>query len=166
MAHTIVIKLNKPAHQFQAGDSMGFGIRGGVQYYDRQTKQKEWTNYEAAIFARNPQQIQFYQNALVEGAIVEVSGQQQKIRQFEGQNGLVMSIELLDAKLGYIHAPSGVATQGQSQQAPQQQQRPPQQQMQAPMQRTQTAPGFQQPQAQSAQQAPSTAGWNDDMPGF
>lgn len=136
MAISITGKMNKAAHEFQAGESIGFGIRLGVQYYDRETKQKEWTNYECAVFAKKPQQIDFYRSALLEGAIVEVTGQQAKIRQFQGQNGLVVSIELLDARLGYI----GFAGQPQQQQAPQQpqsnqpMQQPPHPQAAAPIQ--------------------------------
>jgi single-strand DNA-binding protein len=125
MSTTITGKLNKAASQFQAGESAGFGINIGVKYYDRETKADAWTNYQAAVFAKAPAQVQFYQQALVEGAIVEVSGDKLKIRQFQGNNGLVLSIELLDAKLGAVFAPQG-------QQAPQQ--RPaqqPQQQQQA-----------------------------------
>lgn len=132
MSVTITGKLNKAAHQFQAGESMGFGIRLGEQYYDRETKQKEWTNYEFAVFAKNPNQIAFYQQALVEGAIVEVIGKQQKVKQYQGQNGLQLSIEILDASLGYVgggmsqQAPQGGFNQ-QPQQAPQQRQQAPQQ---------------------------------------
>ena len=132
MATTITSKLNKAAHQFQAGDSTGFGLRLGVQYYDRETKEKQWTNYECAIFAKNPNQIAFLQNNLVEGAIVEVSGQQEKIKTFDGQNGQSISIELLDAKLGYIH--SGQQPQQQSYQQPQQAPQQQNYQQQAPMQ--------------------------------
>ena len=42
MAHSITVRLNKPAREFQAGENIGFNIRAGVQYYDRQTKKKEW----------------------------------------------------------------------------------------------------------------------------
>jgi len=42
MSTTITGKLNKAANEFQAGESVGFGVRVGVQYYDRETKQKEW----------------------------------------------------------------------------------------------------------------------------
>jgi hypothetical protein len=131
MSTTVTGKLNKAASQFQAGESTGFGLRLGVKYYDRETKTDAWTNYEAAVFAKAPAQVQFYQQALVEGAIVEVSGDKLKIRQFQGQNGLVLSIELLDAKLGAAFAPQG-------QQAPQQ--RP-----------------AQQPQQQAYNQAPRPA---------
>ena len=103
MSTTITIKLNAPASQFQAGESTGFGIRGGVRYYDRETKQNEWTNYEAVVFAKQAGQIQFYQQALVAGAVVEVVGKQEKIKVFDGQNGQKLSIELLDASLGMIH---------------------------------------------------------------
>lgn len=122
MATTVTGKLNKPASQFQAGESTGFGLRLGVKFYDRETKTDQWTNYEAVVFAKAAAQVQFYQQVLVEGAIVEVSGDKLKIRQFQGNNGLSLSIELLDAKLGAAFAPQGQAPQQPRQpQAPQQQ---------------------------------------------
>jgi len=134
MATTIVGKLNKAATQFQAGESTGFGIRLGVKFFDREAKADAWTNFEAVIFAKAPAQVQFYQQVLVEGAVVEVSGDKLKIRQFQGQNGLSLSIELLDAKLGFVNAP---------QQAPAQQPR----QSAQPAQHQQPAPQRQQPPA-------------------
>lgn len=124
MATTITGKLNKPATQFQAGDSTGFGIRLGVKYYDRETKADAYTNYEAVVFAKAPAQVQFYQNALVEGAVVEVTGDKLKIRQFQGNNGLSLSIELLDAKLGFVYAPQAAQQQRPAQQPQQQRQQP------------------------------------------
>ncbi len=111
MSTTVVGKLNKSATQFQAGESTGFGIRLGVKFYDREAKADAWTNYEAVVFAKAPAQVQFYQQVLVEGAVVEVSGDKLKIRQFQGQNGLSLSIELLDAKLGFVHAPQQAQAQ-------------------------------------------------------
>jgi len=127
MAHTVVGKLNKNASIFQAGESTGFGIRLGVKYYDRETQQNEWTNYEAAIFAKQPNQIQFYQNALVEGSVIEVSGDALKVKSFDGQNGQQLSIEILNAKLGYVHT-GQQAPQQQAQQYQQAQYQQPQQQ--------------------------------------
>ena len=120
MATTVTFKLNKDATQFQAGDSVGFGIRGGVKFYDRQTKQDDWCNYEAVIFAKQQKQVEFYQSALVAGSIVEVTGQKQRIKQFQGNNGLSLSIELLDASIGFI----GTAGAQQAQCNQPQQQRP------------------------------------------
>lgn len=166
MATTVTGKLNKPATQFQAGDSIGFGIRLGVKFYDRETKADAYTNYEAVVFAKAPAQVQFYQNALVEGAVVEVTGDKLKIRQFQGNNGLSLSIELLDAKLGFVYAP----------QAAQQQRPAPQQQMQ-PQQRQQPQQGFNQPQqprqappqgyqGQMPQQGQQYADFDDQLPPF
>lgn len=115
MATTITGKLNKAASQFQAGESTGFGLRLGVKFYDRETKADQWTNYEAVVFAKAPAQVKFYQEVLVEGAIVEVSGEKLKIRQFQGNNGLSLSIELLDAKLGAVYAPQQAPAQQQLQ---------------------------------------------------
>lgn len=130
MAITITGKLNKNASIFQAGESAGFGIRLGRKYYDRETKQDAWTNYEFAVFAKQPNQIQFYQNALVEGSVIEVSGDDLKIKSFDGQNGQQLSIEILNAKLGYVHTGQQVPQQqqGQYQQPQQQYNQPPQQQ--------------------------------------
>ena len=129
MAHSITIKLNKAANEFQAGESVGFSVRGGVQYYDHKTKQKEWTNYSAVIFAKAQGQIDFYRSALTEGAVIEIGGKSQKVDVYQGQNGATYTIELQDAWLGMVH---------NSNQAPMQQQ--PQQFQQAPQQPA----GFQQ----------------------
>jgi single-strand DNA-binding protein len=145
MAHTITGKLNKAATQFQANESTGFGLRLGVKYYDRESKKDEYTNYDVVVFAKAPAQVKFYQDVLVEGAVVEVSGDKQKIRQFQGQNGLSLSIELLDAKLGFVHAQNQ-----QPQQQPQQQQ--PQRQAQQPMQQQQNRQPPQGYQGQMPQQ--------------
>ncbi len=129
MATTITGKLNKPANVFQAGDSTGFGIRLGVKYRDPKTKEDAWCNYSAVIFAKSAGQIQFYQNALIEGSIVEVSAEQLKVDSFQGKDGVILSIDMLNARLGYVHTAQGAPQQG-FQQAPQQQynQAPPQQQ--------------------------------------
>jgi len=118
MSTTITGKLNKPANVFQAGESTGFSIRLGVKYRDPKTKQDEWTNYQAVIFAKAPGQVQFYQNALIEGAIVEVTAEQLKIDSFDGNNGPVLSIDMLNARLGYVFSPNQPA-QNQGYQQPQ-----------------------------------------------
>ena len=130
MSTTITGKLNKQATQFQAGESVGFGVRLGVKFYDRESKTEQWCNYEAVVFAKAPAQVQFYQSALVEGAIVEVSGDKQRIKQFQGQNGLSLSIEILDARLGAVFAPQGQAPQQPQQRQAQQPQQPAQAQQQ------------------------------------
>lgn len=157
MSTTIVGKLNKAATQFQAGESTGFGIRLGVKYYDREAKADAWTNFEAVIFAKAPAQIQFYQQVLVEGAIVEVSGDKLKIRQFQGNNGLSLSIELLDAKLGFVNAPQSSTNQAQQ---PQQQRQQPQQQPQQSYNQQRQPPAGYQPQIGQPFQAPDF----DDAP--
>ena len=102
MAHSITVRLNQAASVFAAGKSTGFGLRGGVKYYDRDAEKELYTNYEAVVFASNPNQIAYYQQVLVEGAIIEISARNQRIKQFQGQNGLNLSIELLDCQLGLI----------------------------------------------------------------
>jgi len=126
MSTTVTGKLNQAASQFQAGDSTGFGIRIGVQYYDREIKDKAWTNYEAAIFAKAPGQIAFLQQSLVEGAVVEITATSEKVKSFDGQNGQRLSIELLDAKLGFVHSSAQPQQQPQQprQSAPQRPQQP------------------------------------------
>ena len=163
MAHTIVGKLNQAATQFQAGDGTGFGVRIGVQYYDRETKQKEWTNYEAVIFANQAAQIQFYQSSLVEGSVVELSGESIKIKTFDGQNGQKITLELINARLGYVHTGQNQNNQSQGGYAPQQQAAPayaPKPQA-APQQAPQQRPA---PQPQQNFTPDLDDGWDDDIP--
>ena len=138
MGVTITGKLNKPAHQFQAGESLGFGVSIGVQYYDNKEKQKLWTNYKAVLFSKNQNQIGFLQAALIEGAVIEISGDSQKVDSYDGNNGQVLSIEILNARLGFVYNPQHVVNaQSQQHNAPahQQQRQAPQQhnQQQAPI---------------------------------
>ena len=147
MAHTVVGKLNSAANEFNTQNGSGFGVRLGVQYYDHETKSKQWTNYDAVLFASQPNQVEFYRSALVAGAVIEVSGESQKIKQFQGQNGLMMSIELINARLGYVHNPQGqqAAPHQGGYQQPAPQQPAPQPQYSAP-------PPSQQPQYQAQPQ--------------
>lgn len=105
MSTTVTFKLNKPASQFAAGESQGFGIRGGVKYYDRTSKKDEWTNYEAAIFARSPAQIDFYAGNLVEGAVVTVSCETLKPH-LHSQNNDQITLQMNNARLDYIVSPN------------------------------------------------------------
>ena len=146
MSTTITGKLNKAANQFQAGESTGFGIRLGVKYRDPKTKQDEWTNYQAVIFAKAPGQVKFYQDVLIEGSVIEVSCEQLKIDSFDGTNGPMLSVDMLNARLGYVHTGQQVP---QQQQAPQQQYQQPQQQ--APQQYQQAPPQQQQYQQPNGQ---------------
>ena len=164
MTTSVTGKLTKPANIFQAGDSTGFGLRIGVQYYDRETKQKEWTNYEAVIFAKAQSQIDFYSQSLVEGSIVELSGESEKIKQFQGKDKLIISIELNNAKVGYIFTGQAPAQQGYQQQAAPQQQGGYQQQ-----QSNQQQGGFGGQQQQAPQQQGNYNpgdGFNNNTPPF
>ena len=163
MATTVTFKLNKDATQFQAGESVGFGIRGGVKFYDRQTKQDDWCNYEAVIFAKQQKQVEFYQSALVAGSIVEVTGQKQRIKQFQGNNGLSLSIELLDASIGFIGTAGAPQAQGNQ---PQQQGYQQQPQQQRPQQSgyAQASGGMQRPQQQMQQPQGSYQEFDEKIP--
>lgn len=171
MATTVTFKLNKPAKEFSAGESTAFNIQGGVRYYDRETKSEQWTNYSAAVFAKAAAQIQFYRDSLVEGAVVEVTGDKLKIRQFQGNNGLSLSIELLDAKLGFVYAPQAAQQQRPApQQQMQQQQRQQPQQGYNPMQNSQVPQPRQAPpqgyQGQMPPQGQQYADFDDQLPPF
>jgi single-strand DNA-binding protein len=105
MSHTITFKLQKPAHQFQAGDATGFGIRGGVKFYDRETRKDEWTNYEAVLFAKSQAQIDYYTQMLVPDSVVSVSGATIKVKTFATRQGeQSINLVLNGALLEYVVA--------------------------------------------------------------
>jgi len=133
MSTTVTGKLTKAANEFQAGESIGFGLRLGVQYYDRKTKQKEWTNYSCVVFAKASAQIDYYRQVLQIGSIVEVTASHEKIDVYEGSNGPSYTIELINAQIG------NVFSTGDQPARPQQAQQPPKQE--APQQEPSGAPG-------------------------
>ncbi len=155
MTTVITGKLNKSANQFQAGESTGFGVRLGVQVYNPKTKEKQWTNYSAVLFARNPKLIQYMNDVLIENAVIELTATGELIQEYEGK----YSIELLDAKLGYAYT-------GQ-QQAPQYNQNTQQQgsgfQQKAQPNQQQGQGGFHNPPPAQAQHQPV---YNNDEPPF
>ena len=102
MSHTIPFKLQKPAHEFQAGESTGFGIRCGIKARNPSTKTDEWTNYECALFAKTPAAIDFYRANLIEGALAVVSGDKLLVKQFQGQQGFQITLSLQNATLEAI----------------------------------------------------------------
>ena len=124
MAFTKAFKITKEPRTFQAGESTGFQLSLGSQYYDRKTKQKEWANYKAVVFAKG-NQLDFYQQALVVGTIIELSAGDLKI---DNYNPEYLSIELIDARVGGIF--TGDTPQQPQRQAPPQQQAPQQAQPQ------------------------------------
>ena len=142
MTTSVTGKLNRPANKYDGQNGATFFVEVGEQNYNFKAKEKQWTNYSAALFAKD-NQANFYESALTEGAIVTVSG-----------TGIIIDmpddpkfkprLQLQDAKLTFVHNPGG---QAPPQQAPPQQYQQPQQPQQAPQQQ------YQQPQ-QAPQQAP------------
>lgn len=98
MSHTVPFRLNEDAREFTAGDYVGFDIRTGEKYQDK-NKQDQWTNYKAAIFAKSPLQIDFYRKTLTKGALVVVTAEKQMVEMYEGQKGLQTAIKLLNANV-------------------------------------------------------------------
>ena len=73
MSHTVTAKLNKPARRFDNQAGSTFFVSLGEKNYDFKEKSNKWTNYDAALFAKDGQ-VDFYESVLIEGAIVTVSG--------------------------------------------------------------------------------------------
>lgn len=131
MSFSKAFKITREPRIFQAGESTGFNLSLGAQYYDRKTKQKEWSNYSAVIFAKG-NQLSFYQSALVVGTVIELSSDDLKI---DNYNPEYLTIKLIDAKLVNVFInDSSPQQQHQQQYQPQQQQNNYAPQQQAPMQ--------------------------------
>ena len=97
--HTVPFKLNENAQEFKAGEYIGFGIRTGIKYQDRE-KKDQWTNYKAAIFTKSPAQIEFYRANLIKGALVVVTAEKQEVELFTKPSGeTVAAIKLINANV-------------------------------------------------------------------
>mgnify|MGYP000648643989 CR=1 FL=1 len=106
----------------QDGQSTMFIIELSEVIKDRQTGEKQYTNYSAAIFAKSPAQIGHYQSTLVEGNFVVVNGEKLKVDVSDSNGKQYIKLQLENAKLegsGYI-ASNQQANAGFQQQAPQQ----------------------------------------------
>ena len=93
-------KLNKSANKRQSQNGTVFLVNVGVQVYNRTSKEKEWVNYSAALFAKDSQ-AEFYDKALNQGAIVEIMGSGVLPRLW-GDNNDKVSLDIQDARLGYV----------------------------------------------------------------
>ena len=157
MSHSITAKLNQAAREHPNQNGVTFFVSLGEKNYNFKTKTNEYTNYDAALFAKDGQ-IDFYRSALVEHAIIEVSGSG-VIVELDPTGQYKPKLVLQDAKLGFVHSPSGQQAQqapaqgGYAQKVPAQQQGQPQQYGQQPPQKGfHTPPPPPQSQQQGAHQ--------------
>lgn len=126
MSHSVTGKLNKDARQHQNQSGMTFFVSLGQQSYNHKTKQREWTNYEAALFAKE-NQIQYYADNLRAGAVIAVSGDALLVDN-DQQYGVKLHIQ--NARLEFSFNPATPIPDNvrqQVQQAPQQPMQQPQQ---------------------------------------
>ena len=137
MSHSITCKLNKDARQFQNQSGMTFFVELGEKNFNFKTKQNEWTNYSAALFAKDGQ-IQFYTDCLIEGAVIEVSATG-IIIEMPDDPQYKPRLQLQDAKLGFVHTAQNAPQQQQQQR---QQQQAPRQQQQGAYQQQQQQPNY------------------------
>ncbi len=157
----------------QGNEATMFIIELSEMIKDRQTGEKLYTNYSAAIFAKTPAQIDYYNTTLVEGNYVVVNCEKLKVDVSESNGKQYIKLQMENARLEgakYIESKQGGFQQAQAQQ--QYQQQPPAQggfQQQAPQQQG----GFQQQRPmhqamaqngiQPNQQAPQID-YDDDIP--
>lgn len=130
MSHTISGKLRKAPFIKDGcgkdGNSTMYAIELAEQVSDRQTGEKTYTNYKAAIFASSQGQKSFYDNALSEGSFVVVSCEKLKVESREHNGKTYITLNMENARLENAM----FAESGNQQQQPQGQQQAPQQRQQ------------------------------------
>lgn len=116
MSHTVSGELRKAPFikpgVGQDGQSTLFAVELSEVTKNRNSGENEYTNYNAAIFAKSPAQIDYYNSVLVEGNFIVVTSEKLKIN--ISDCGKYIKLDMDNARLenaGYI----------QRQQAPQQQ---------------------------------------------
>ena len=81
---------------------------------DRQTGEKQYTNYKALLFAKAQGQIDFYQSNLAQGAFVVVNCDKLKVDRFQTDSGeLRITLMMENARLMNVSAPQGQQPAGQ-----------------------------------------------------
>ena len=104
MSHSVTAKLNRPANEFAGQNGVTFFVGLGEKNYDFKEKKNVYTNYDAALFAKDAQ-IEFYRSALIEGAIITVSGTGLIL---DMSNAQYPKLSIQDAKLGFVNSPPEV----------------------------------------------------------
>ena len=154
----------------QDGQSTMFIIELSEVIKDRQTGEKTYTNYSAAIFAKSPAQIDYYNTSLVEGNFIVVNCEKLKVDINESNGKQYIKLQMEGARLGGAKYIESNQQGGYAQQVPQQQvgyaQQAPQQggfnnQPQQQAQPNNQGSFNQQPQPQQNQ-----GGFNDNTPPF
>lgn len=105
----------------QKGAWKMYAVELSESWKDFKTQDRKYTNYRATLFASSPGAIQYYDEVLVEGAIVSISCDQLQINQREHNGTNYVTLEPVNPKLAFAKAPEG--GQQQQQPAPQNQQR-------------------------------------------
>jgi len=83
----------------QDGQSTMFIIELSEMIKDRQTGEKLYTNYSAAIFAKSPAQIDYYNTSLVEGNFVVVNCEKLKVDISESNGKQYIKLQMENARL-------------------------------------------------------------------
>ena len=113
----------------QDGQTTMFIIELSEMIKDRQTGEKLYTNYSAAIFAKSPAQIDYYNTTLVEGNYVVVNCEKLKVKvsdckqyiKLEMDNARLEGAKYIEAKQGGFHQAPAQQQGGFNQQQPAQQ---------------------------------------------
>lgn len=105
----------------QKGAWKMYAVELSESWKDFKTQDRKYTNYRATMFASSPGAIQYYDEVLVEGAIVSISCDQLQINQREHNGTNYVTLEPVNPKLAFAKAPE--ASQQQKSQQPQQQQK-------------------------------------------
>ena len=106
----------------QGNEATMFIIELSEMIKDRQTGEKLYTNYSAAIFAKTPAQIDYYNTSLVEGNYVVVNCEKLKVKVSDCKQ--YIKLEMENARLEgakYIEVKQGGFQQAPAQQQYQQQ---------------------------------------------
>lgn len=127
----------------QDGQSTMFIVELSEMIKDYKSGEKSYTNYSAVLFAKSQAHVDHYNNSLVEGNYIVVSGDKLKVDVSESNGKQYIKLQVENARLcgsKYIQG------QNNAQQQPQYQQQGQQNgyQQQAPQQAPQSQGGFQQ----------------------
>lgn len=136
----------------QDGQSTMFIIELSEMIKDRQTGEKLYTNYSAAIFAKSPAQIDYYSTSLVEGNYVVVNCEKLKVDISESNGKQYIKLQMENARL---EGAKYIESSGQQQQQNNQQQNNGGFQNQ----QQQNTGGFNQNNQQQQQQQNNQGGW-------
>lgn len=115
--HVITGQIRKTPFTKEGSNHKGgwkmYAVELSESWKDFKTQERQYTNYRATLFASSPGAIQYYDEVLVQAAIVSISSETLLVNQREHEGKVYITLEPVQPRLMFAKAPEHASQQSQ-----------------------------------------------------